>query len=63
MACAKHWLCDYIIQENYKMKKGSSTIGIQIIYNMFGNPFKNHTVVFRLIQCSLLDIMLLGPKT
>ena len=49
-------------QKNLKMKKGSSTIGIQIVYNVLGNPLENHMVVFQLIHFSLLGIILLGPK-
>ena len=37
-------------QKDYKMKKGSSTIGIQIVYNVLGNPLENHMVVFILTQ-------------
>ena len=37
-------------QEDYKMKKGSSTIGIQIVYNVLVNLIENHMVVFRLVQ-------------
>ena len=33
-------------QEDYKMKKGSSTIGIQIVYNVLANLIENHMVVF-----------------
>ena len=29
---------------------------------VLGNPLENHMVVFRLIQFSLLGIMMLGPK-